>query len=202
MLRKEERTAHRLLTEIKQEGRFGMKKLFQLVIMCFTALMLSACGTGGGESDEGIQIVESEPLDMAVSAEGEKAEDAENRAPGDNAAEPETDAETADLWTGEYNDRDVNEPNLAIRKNADGSYRIFIGIYRLAVFDDGHGVLTEKGMEINATEPDGNQTGGIITLNGDEATVTFDPGWEGFGTVYSFQYSKTSDTPDSALFAD
>ena len=115
-----------------------MKKLFQLVIMCFTALMLSACGTGGGESDEGIQIVESEPLDMAVSAEGEKAEDAENRAPGDNAAEPETDAETADLWTGEYNDRDVNEPNLAIRKNADGSYRIFIGIYRLAVFDDGH----------------------------------------------------------------
>ena len=77
MLRKEERTAHRLLTEIKQEGRFGMKKLFQLVIMCFTALMLSACGTGGGESDEGIQIVESEPLDMAVSAEGEKAEDAE-----------------------------------------------------------------------------------------------------------------------------
>ena len=95
-----------------------------------------------------------------------------------------------------------NEPNLAIRKNADGSYRIFIGIYRLAVFDDGHGVLTEKGMEFTATAPDGKQTGGIITLNGDEATVTFDPGWEGFGTVYSFQYSKTSDTPDSALFAD
>ena len=90
-----------------------MKKLFQLVIMCFTVLMLSACGTDGSESDEGIQIVESEPLDMAVSAEGEKAEDAENRAPGDNAAEPETDAETADLWTGEYNDRDVNEPNRA-----------------------------------------------------------------------------------------
>lgn len=179
-----------------------MKKLFQLVIMCFTVLMLSACGTDGSESDEGIQIVESEPLDVVVSAEGEKADDAENRAPRDNAAEPETDAETADLWTGEYNDRDVNEPNLAIRKNADGSYRIFIGIYRLAVFDDGHGVLTEKGMEFTATAPDGKQTGGIITLNGDEATVTFDPGWEGFGTVYSFQYSKTSDTPDSALFAD
>ena len=57
-------------------------------------------------------------------------------------------------------------------------------------------------MEFTATAPDGKQTGGIITLNGDEATVTFDPGWEGFGTVYSFQYSKTSDTPDSALFAD
>ena len=45
---------HRLLTEIRQEGRFGMKKLSQLVIMCFTVLMLSACGTGGGESDEGV----------------------------------------------------------------------------------------------------------------------------------------------------
>lgn len=137
----------------------------------------------GGAADAGKSVSES-----PGAAEAKAGEEG-----GDTAAE-------ADPWVGEYNDYDTDDPNLEIEKNEDGSYRICIGIFRLASFNDGHGVLTEKGLEFTATAPDGNPTGGIITLDGDVATVTFDPDWSGFVTVFSFKYHKTSDTPDFESF--
>ncbi len=44
-----------------------MKKLWKLSILCFSLLMLWACGEEGGAEDDGIQVVESEPLDAVIS---------------------------------------------------------------------------------------------------------------------------------------
>lgn len=191
-------------------------------MLCLMAVMLSACAESiDGEEDE-ILTVEAESLavevpadkdgaDRAEPAEDDEAEDYDAKPEGNDRTKPgaaeakvgeeggDTAAE-ADPWVGEYNDYDTDDPNLEIEKNEDGSYRICIGIFRLASFNDGHGVLTEKGLEFTATAPDGNPTGGIITLDGDVATVTFDPDWSGFVTVFSFKYHKTSDTPDFESF--
>lgn len=219
-----------------RENKGKMKKLCRLALICFTVIMLAACGSSAGGDDEEIQIVEAEPLDRSgQEADGASKEQAKDGRPEDedlngspeadkNAGGPENGSgveasggapgaentgtgETAeqeagaDPWVGEYNDYDVNEPNLEIQKNEDGSYEIHIGVFRLLSLNDGHGVLTERGMEFT-TSFSGEETTGVITLDGDIATVTFDPGgWPGFYNVYSYRYYKTSDTPDMELFA-
>lgn len=195
-----------------RENKGKMKKLCRLALICFTVIMLAACGSSAGGDDEEIQIVEAEPLDGSGQEADENAGEPENGsgveasggAPGaENTRTAETaEQETgADPWVGEYNDYDVNEPNLEIQKNEDGSYEIHIGVFRLLSLNDGHGVLTERGMEFT-TSFSGEETTGVITLDGDIATVTFDPGgWPGFYNVYSYRYYKTSDTPDMELFA-
>lgn len=195
-----------------RENKGKMKKLCRLALICFTVIMLSACGSSAGGDDEEIQIVEAEPLDGFGQEADENAGEPENgsgveASGGTPGAENTGTAETAeqetgvDPWVGEYNDYDVNEPNLEIQKNEDGSYEIHIGVFRLLSINDGRGLLTEKGMEFTTKALTGDETTGVITLDGDIATVTFDPGWSGFGTIYSYQYYKTSDTPDMELFA-
>ena len=195
-----------------RENKGKMKKLCRLALICFTVIMLSACGSSAGGDDEEIQIVEAEPLDgfgqeadkNAGGPENGSGVEASGGAPGaENTGTGETAEQEAgaDPWVGEYNDYDVNEPNLEIQKNEDGSYEIHIGVFRLLSLNDGHGVLTERGMEFT-TSFSGEETTGVITLDGDIATVTFDPGgWPGFYNVYSYRYYKTSDTPDMELFA-
>jgi len=215
-----------------------MKKLWKCGIICFILAVLTACGSGGSEGDEGIRIVESEPLDKMDSAgegtEEEQKSGQESESHGDTAVKPDAGAEDkenapenqsggkeagedgienpdgaeisdgekaesgaqADLFTGEYNSYDTDEPNLEIRKKEDGTYQIQIEIFRLAFFEDGVGTLTENGLAFSATAPDGSETVGTITLDGDVATVTFDPGWPGFGDLYSYRYYKASDTPN------
>ena len=62
--------------------------------------------------------------------------------------------------------------------------------------------MTEKGLEFKATAPDGREISGVITLEEDVATVTFEPGWSGFEEMYSYKYIKISNVPnmDSAAF--
>lgn len=97
-----------------------------------------------------------------------------------------------DLYSGVYCDYDVNEPSLVIQKNDDGTYEIQIGIYRLAYMEDGVGNITEHGMEFTATAPNGNQVNGIITLEGDIATVVFDSGeWSEYADKSEYQYYRT-----------
>ena len=179
-----------------------MKKLFKFSIICFAVIMLSTCGNSGSEDNEEIQNVESEQPGVPDSVEEKPVDEQEPDKAGDAGVEiqkPDKNgvSETElDPFNGEYNDYDTEEPNLEIQKNVDETYRIHIGIFRLASFDDAVGMLTEIGLAFTATAPDGSEQNGVISLDGDIATVTFDPGWSGFEGVYSYRYYKTSDTPN------
>lgn len=102
-----------------------------------------------------------------------------------------TDEKAEDAYAGVYLDYENNEPNLSIKANGDGTYEISIGIFRLAVFEDGVGTLSENGLEFTATDPAGNPIKGVITLEGNEAVVTFtDSTWELIENGTSFRYHK------------
>ena len=77
-------------------------------------------------------------------------------------------------YEGTYLDQDNNEPNLFIsyRRN-DGKYDVQIGIFRLTSLDDGIGTIGDDGLSFVATDAAGNPIGGVITLSGDTAEVTF-----------------------------
>ena len=180
-----------------------MKIIFRFGVLLCMALTLAACGTGDGEEDGDIQLVESEPLEAADSVATEEVNSRAVEAADEDLLAETNEAETdIDPYVGEYCDYDTGEPNLEIQKNEDETYQLYIGIFRLASFDDGAGMLTEKGLEFTATAPDGSETGGVITLDQDVAIVTFEPGWSGFETVNSFSYYKTSDTPDMELLSN
>ena len=70
-----------------------------------------------------------------------------------------------------------------------------IGIYRLTSLSDGIGELTADGMNFTATDAAGNPIRGIITADGQAATVTFtDSTWDYLQNGSAFQYTKSSDT--------
>lgn len=112
--------------------------------------------------------------------------------------ESEVSQETAldeTLYIGEYLDEN-KEPNLEIAKGEDGKYKVQIGIFRLASFDDGMGELTEEGMHFTATDMAGDPIRGIITVENGVATVTFtDSTWEYIENGASYEYTKSSDEP-------
>jgi len=112
--------------------------------------------------------------------------------------ESETNSELEpDLYVGEYNDYEINEPNLEIQKNNDGTYTIQICIIRLVYMDDGIGNATDNGIEFSATAPNGNKINGMITLEDDIATVTFTSSeWSIYSNINKYQYYKTSDIPN------
>ena len=100
------------------------------------------------------------------------------------------------IYLGEYLDSDVNEPNLEIAKDESGNYIVQIGIYRLTSLNDGVGELTAEGMKFTATDAAGNPISGIITVEGETATVTFtDSTWDYLKNGDSFSYTKSSDIP-------
>ena len=76
-------------------------------------------------------------------------------------------------YAGVYLDEDVHEPNLFINPRDDGTYSVEVGIYRLTDLDDGVGTSASDGLHFTATDAAGNPIGGIITLQGDTALVTF-----------------------------
>jgi len=100
-------------------------------------------------------------------------------------------------YVGEYLDKDNNDPNLEIAKSEDGHYIVQIGIYRLTTLSDGVGELTADGMSFRATDASGNPISGMITVDGEIATVTFtDSTWEYLPNGTAFQYMKSSDIPN------
>ena len=112
--------------------------------------------------------------------------------------ESEVSQETAldeTLYIGEYLDEN-KEPNLEIAKGEDGKYKVQIGIFRLASFDDGVGVLAEEGMHFTATDMAGNPIIGVITVENGVATVTFtDSTWEYIENGTGYEYTKSTDEP-------
>lgn len=103
----------------------------------------------------------------------------------------------ADTYTyeGVYLDYSVKEPALEIKKNSDGTYQVQIDLFRLYSLD-GVGKETENGLEFTTTEPGPGETkmNGVITLEGDIATVTiFGQEWLDFAGVSEYKFYRTLD---------
>ena len=89
------------------------------------------------------------------------------------------------------------EPNVNDAHLDDNKYIVQIGIYRLTSLSDGIGELTADGMNFTATDAAGSPIRGIITADGQAATVTFtDSTWDYLQNGSAFQYTKSSDTPN------
>lgn len=101
------------------------------------------------------------------------------------------------LYEGEYNSCDINEPALEIKKNDDGTYQIQIDLFRLWGFYDDAGKITEEGLEFAAAGPRGNEVNGVIKLEEDIAVITvFGQEWLDFAGLSEYRFYKTSDVPN------
>lgn len=123
----------------------------------------------------------------------EQDEKPENDVTGSNM----NSGKNTDVYIGEYNDYDVNEPMLEIQKNDDETYKIQIGIFRLVQLYDCVGYAIEDEIQFSTTEwGDDREISGTITFESDIATVTFTSGWSDFSNIAEYRYYKTSDIPN------
>ena len=82
-------------------------------------------------------------------------------------------------YAGTYLDEDTRSPFLTITPREDGR------------FDDAIGTVTDQGLTFTATDGSGNPIGGMITLEGDTATVTFtDSTWPLLENGSAFKYTR------------
>ena len=206
-----------------------MKKVTWILAFAVVMCILSSCGqTKNSENtqtniisrtteinDDSSEVEETQSDDASASANtnpnpinGHKEDEQSviNEVPetqNDNIEEEQstTDEAKPDLYEGEYSDYDVNEPSLEIKKNNDETYQIQIKIYRLFYLDDGVGKVTEKGLEFEATGPNGNKVNGVIRLEEDIATVTFfSQEWIDFAGLSKYKFYKTSNVPDIYVY--
>ncbi len=184
--------------ETDQMEVFYIKKIVTILLsILIVMLLLAGCNevSGSREPVEG-GLVSDMPVIKDSSAETEPSE-----AEASSSTQQESGSQTVEsmesLYIGEYLDYDNNEPNLEIAKGDDGKYIVQIGIYRLTSLSDGVGELTSEGMLFTATDAAGNPISGVITIDGQTATVTFtDSTWSLLENGTAFQYSKSSVTPD------
>lgn len=154
------------------------KKLMVLLLTGAMALSLAACS--GGKA--------AEPPASAPTTES-KAEDV------DKPVE-ETPETSGAVYIGEYTDPDSGSVEMEIAENEDGTFVVQIGIYRLTELSDGVGTMETDGLHFTATDANGNPISGVITLNGDEAIITFtDSTWPLLPNGEQFTYTRTSDQP-------
>ena len=204
-----------------------MKKVTWILAFAVVMCILSSCGqTKNSENtqtnvisrtteinDDSSEVEDTQSDDASASANtnpinGHKEDEQSviNEVPetqNDNIEEEQstTDEAKPDLYEGEYSDYDVNEPSLEIKKNNDETYQIQIKIYRLFYLDDGVGKVTEKGLEFEATGPNGNKVNGVIKLKEDIATVTFfSQEWIDFAGLSEYKFYKTSNVPNLYVY--
>lgn len=159
------------------------KKILPLLLTGTIALSLAACSGGKtAESPAPAPATESRSEETVQSIE-------------------ETPETNGDRYIGEYTDPDSGSVEMEIAENEDGTYVVQIGIYRLTELSDGVGTLEADGLRFTATDANGNPISGVITVNGDEATITFtDSTWPLLPNGEQFTYARTSDQP--ALWED
>lgn len=119
-----------------------------------------------------------------------ESDDTIGEIPNGDTTSQKTD-ETPDLYVGEYNDYDTNEPMLIIQKNNDETYLIQIGIFRLVQMDDCVGYEKDGRIEFSVNDwewGDNGKISGTITLEGDIATVKFITGWN--ESIDEYQYHR------------
>ncbi len=163
-----------------------MKKLF-LTMMMISALALTACGKA--EETKKTEATEQATQQATTEQQVEEQVDEVTSTQSSTVA-----SQTNNAYVGEYLDYENNEPNLFINANGDGTYKVEIGIFRLAVFEDLDAVISDAGLEFECEDGAGNPIKGVITLEGNEAVVTFtDSTWELIpnGTVYRYHRLET-----------
>ena len=134
----------------------------------------------------------TEDIDENVESTSKKVEDIDSEA--ENESQKEDDDTILDPFVGQYNSYDIDEPELQIKKNEDGTYKIQIGMYRVTSLYDCVGERTEDGIVFSAYW--GSKVfEGIITFENDIATVTFtSSNW--IVDVNEYKYYKTSNIPN------
>ena len=151
---------------------------------------LDDIGPKADETEEPQSDDKEEPASDDIEPETDETEEPQS----DDKEEPQLDDSA---YIGEYLDEDVKEPNLEIAKGEDGKFIVQIGIFRLTTLYDGVGELVEEGMAFTATDAAGNPISGMITIEGERATVTFtDSTWEYLENGSVYKYTKSSDTPN------
>ncbi len=179
------------------------KKVLRFLLAAgVSAMLFTGCGNGAGAQIQTITPMDGPSQTAGASQAGElksqtgasQAGESQSQTAGASSAEVSTDGSS---YVGEYLDGDVNEPMLKIEASQGGKYKIEIGIYRLTSIDDGVGELTEDGLKFTATDAAGNPIGGIITLDGNVATVTFtDSTWGYIQNGESFLYTRADGAMD------
>lgn len=164
-----------------------MKKTLCMIIGIIAAIaMLAGCAAESTTTEDA-----TTPDETAAVTDTTTTDDA--AATTDDAA-----ATTEEVvYVGEYTDNDGTDCKLEIAESEEeeGKYIVQLGIYRLVDLD-GTGEVTEEGLAFTAIDPADGTIGGVITIDGDKAIVTFtDSTWEYIANGDSFEYTKTSDTP-------
>ena len=102
----------------------------------------------------------------------------------------ESSTDIEDVYEGTYNDENGDE-GLIIVAQEDGTYRVDISIFRLTYLEGGEGMITDEGLEFVAIDASENPIKGIITLEGDEAVVTFtNSTWTHIANGDTYRYVK------------
>ncbi len=197
-----------------------MKKILLSFILCLSIVLFSGCGQQNVEKENASLMADSSEGSQETAEEGDKeakvpiAESMTNTEVSGNGNSGETvytreeesswsddseensEEKVKDIYVGEYNDYDANQPELQIQKNEDGTYTIQVGVFRLT-WVEGKGTLTENGIEFTAIVGKGKELTGTIVLEEDIAVVTFDKEvWAMYSHINEYRYYKTSDVPN------
>ncbi|MBQ8317573.1 MAG: hypothetical protein IJX85_04485 [Lachnospiraceae bacterium] len=159
-----------------------MKKVL-LTMMMISSLALAACG----KAEETTKTDTTSEMNVDTK---EESADLTGGVTEQVDTETEEAQQTNSAYVGKYLDYDNNDPNLIIEANGDGTYKVEIGVFRLAVFEDDDAILTDAGIEYESEEG----TKGVITLEGNEAVVTVtESTWDlaPVGTVYRYYRPST-----------
>ncbi len=150
--------------------------------MMISALALTACGKAEEtkKTEATTEATAETTTEQATTEQAttEQATTEKQEAEGDTVEVETSESNTVtsqsnDIYVGEFFDYDYNEPELKINANGDGTYNVHIGIIRLAVFEDAAAIVTDAGLEFIAEDGAGNPIKGVITLEGNDAVVTF-----------------------------
>ena len=185
----------------KKGSKNEMKKTLCMIIGIIAAIaMLAGCAAESTTTedattpDETAAVTDTTTDDAAATTTDDAAATTETTTTDDAAAATTTEEV---VYVGEYTDNDGTDCKLEIAESEEeaGKYIVQLGIYRLVDLD-GTGEVTEEGLAFTAIDPADGTIGGVITIDGDKATVTFtDSTWEYIANGDSFEYTKTSDTP-------
>ena len=188
----------------KKGSKNEMKKTLCMIIGIIAAIaMLAGCAAESTTTEDATTPDETAAVTDTTTTDDTAATTTDDAAATttDDAAAATTDDAAATteevVYVGEYTDNDGTDCKLEIAESEEeaGKYIVQLGIYRLVDLD-GTGEVTEEGLAFTAIDPADGTIGGVITIDGDKATVTFtDSTWEYIANGDSFEYTKTSDTP-------
>ncbi len=187
----------------KKGSKNEMKKTLCVIIGIIAAIaMLAGCAAETTTPEDTTAPVETAAATDTTTTDDATTttDDAAATTTDDAAATTTEDTTTTEevVYVGEYSDNDGTDCKLEIAANEEeeGKYVVQVSIYRLTDLSDGVGEVTEEGLTFTATDAAGNPITGVITLDGEKATVTFtESTWSNIANGDTFEYTKTSDTP-------